>query len=284
MGADPYDVLIIGAGLSGIGVAAHLARDCPQKRVGIIERRDAVGGTWDLFRDPGIRSDSDMVTFGYKFRPWTDRRMLADGPSIRAYVAETAKHFGIDRNIQFGIKITNMDWSSAERCWTVTGVHEASGEPRRFTAKFLVAATGYYDHDQGYLPDFPGVDDFKGRCIHPQQWPEDLDYKGKRVVVIGSGATAVTLIPALADDTAHITMLQRSPSYIHSVPAVDTMAVMLGRILPESWTYAIARKRNIFLARGLFKLSRRFLVSLLGNINSNQEFQSFATRLKTLQL
>jgi len=253
-----YDVLIIGAGISGIGMACHLARECPGKRVAILERREAIGGTWDLFRYPGIRSDSDMMTFGYGFRPWTETRFLADGPSIRHYVAETAREHSVDGKVHFGLRITHANWSSADRKWTVRAVVERTGHAREYTCDFLVTATGYYDYDQGHLPDFPGVESFKGQCVHPQHWPEGLNYKGKRVVVIGSGATAVTLIPAMASDTAHITMLQRSPSYVYSVPAIDRMAAVLKRFLPERWVYRFARERNIRIQRGIYKLSRRF--------------------------
>lgn len=253
-----YDVLIIGAGISGIGMACHLARECPRKRVAILERREAIGGTWDLFRYPGIRSDSDMMTFGYGFRPWTETRLLADGPSIRRYVAETAREHGVDGKVHFGLRITDANWSSADRRWTVHAAEERTGNAREYTCDFLVTATGYYDYDQGHLPDFAGVERFKGQCVHPQHWPEGLNYKGKRVVVIGSGATALTLIPAMANDTAHITMVQRSPSYVYSVPGTDRMAAVLKRILPEHWVYRFARERNIRIQRGIYKLSRRF--------------------------
>lgn len=253
-----YDALIIGAGISGIGMACQLVRECPGKRVAILERRDAIGGTWDLFRYPGIRSDSDMMTFGYRFRPWSDTRILADGPSIRRYVNETAREYGVDKKVQFGLKTTKADWSSTARRWTLTALDEKRGELRSFTCDFLIMATGYYNYDQGHLPHFPGVENFKGRCIHPQHWPEGLDYKGKRVVVIGSGATAVTLVPAMANDTAHITMLQRSPSYVYSLPATDKAAAALKGLVPESWIYTLSRERNILVQRTIFKLSRRF--------------------------
>lgn len=256
--SDPFDVLIIGAGVSGIGMACHLARECPHKRVAILERRGAIGGTWDLFRYPGVRSDSDMMTFGYRLRPWTEARVLADGPSIRAYVTQTARAFGVDGQIRFGLRSTAADWSGAQRRWTITAVDEASGQTRRFSCGFLVAATGYFNHDQGHRPDFAGVHDFKGRCIHPQHWPEGLDCRGRRVVVIGSGATAVTLVPALAAQGAHVTMLQRSPGYVFSLPEIDQAAVVLKRFLPEGWVHALLRGRNIFLQRSIYKLSRRF--------------------------
>jgi len=253
-----YDVLIIGAGLSGISMACHLQMDSPDKRVGLLERRKAIGGTWDLFRYPGIRSDSDMFTFGYKFRPWHDLKVLADGPSIRRYVSDTAREYGVDKKIHFGIKTTQASWSSEHKRWTISAVDEDSGEARSFTCSYLINCTGYYNHDQGYLPSFPGVERFKGQCIHPQQWPEQLDYRGKRVVVIGSGATAVTLVPTMARETAHITMLQRSPSYVFSVPAYDKISAVLQRFLPERWVYGIARKRNLFLQQLIYRLSKRW--------------------------
>ena len=253
-----FDVLIIGAGLSGIGAACHLAMECPGKRVAILERRNTIGGTWDLFRYPGIRSDSDMFSFGFKFRPWNELKVLADGPSIRQYVSDTARQYGIDKQIQFGLKTIAADWSSEQRCWTVTALHEASGETRTYRANFLIGATGYYNYDKGFLPHFPGEERFKGQRIHPQHWPENLDYRGKRVVVIGSGATAVTLVPAMAAEAGHITMLQRSPSYIFSVPGFDKISAVLRHVLPEKWVYAMARKRNIVIQRWLYLAARRW--------------------------
>ncbi|MDB5974599.1 MAG: FAD-containing monooxygenase EthA [Nevskia sp.] len=253
-----FDVLIIGAGLSGIGAACHLAMECPGKRVAILERRNTIGGTWDLFRYPGIRSDSDMFSFGFKFRPWNELKVLADGPSIRQYVSDTARQYGIDKQIQFGLKTIAADWSSEQRCWTVTALHEASGETRTYRANFLIGATGYYNYDKGFLPHFPGEERFKGQRIHPQHWPENLDYRGKRVVVIGSGATAVTLVPAMAAEAGHITMLQRSPSYIFSVPGFDKISAVLRHLLPEKWVYAMARKRNIVIQRWLYLAARRW--------------------------
>jgi cation diffusion facilitator CzcD-associated flavoprotein CzcO len=253
-----FDVLIIGAGLSGIGAACHLAMECPDKQVGILERRKAIGGTWDLFRYPGIRSDSDMFSFGFKFRPWNELKVLADGPSIRNYVGDTAREYGVEEKIRFGVKTTSAEWSSSQRRWVVIATDEDSGEEQRFTSDFLIGATGYYNYDQGYLPEFPGAERFQGQQIHPQHWPEDLDYSGKRVVVIGSGATAVTLVPAMIDKAAHVTMLQRSPSYIFSVPAYDKLSELLGHVLPESWVYSLARKRNIVLQRWIYKASKRW--------------------------
>jgi monooxygenase len=253
-----YDVLIIGAGLSGIGAACHLARELPQKRVGILERRQSVGGTWDLFRYPGIRSDTDMLSFGYNFRPWNKLQVMGDGPAIRDYVAETAREYGVDKKLRFGLKTTRADWSSAQGLWTVTALEEGSGRTLSFTAKLLMSCTGYYNYDQGYLPEFPGVETFRGQCIHPQHWPEGLDYRGKRVVVIGSGATAVTLVPAMAGEAAQVTMLQRSPSYIFSLPAHDRLTELLTRLLPEKLAFGIARRRNIFLQRLIYKAAKRW--------------------------
>lgn len=253
-----YDVLIIGAGLSGIGMACHLAEACPDKRVGILERRSVIGGTWDLFRYPGIRSDSDMFSFGYRFRPWHELKVLADGQSIRRYIVETAREYGVDKWIRFGMKILRAAWSSEQQCWTVTAQQEGSHETSTVTTRFLVPCTGYYNYDQGYLPDFPGYERFNGTLIHPQHWPESFDCRGKRVVVIGSGATAVTLVPNLAGTAAHVTMLQRSPSYIFSVPAFDKVSAVLQKVLPARWVYGLARWRNIRLQRLIYKASKRW--------------------------
>ena len=257
MTMEHHDVIIIGAGLSGIGTACHLARECPGQNYLILERRQAVGGTWDLFRYPGIRSDSDMFSFGYAFRPWNALQTLADGPAIRQYISDTAKEHGVSPHIRFGQETQDADWDSATQRWTVT-TRDNQGEEQKFSCRFLISCTGYYDHKQGHLPNFPGVDSFKGRCIHPQQWPEDLDYRGKRVVVIGSGATAVTLVPAMAEDAAHITMLQRSPSYIMSVPAHDTLTSVLSHLMPKSWAYRLARRRNIAIQRWIYKAAKRW--------------------------
>lgn len=252
------DVLIIGAGLSGIGTACHLSEACPHLEVAIVERRSNMGGTWDLFRYPGIRSDSDMFSFGYQFRPWNELKVLADGPSIRRYIQETAKKYAVDDQIHYGLRTLEADWSHADRRWTVTAEQEASGERHVFHCRFLIGCTGYYNYDQGYLPDFPGRERFRGQCIHPQQWPEDLDYQGKKVVVIGSGATAVTLVPAMAPDVEQITMLQRSPSYIFSIPGYDIFSAGLKKALPEDWVYRLARWRNIKLQQGIYKTAKRW--------------------------
>lgn len=247
------DVLIIGAGLSGIGAAARLTIDRPGTSYLILERRDTIGGTWDLFRYPGVRSDSDMFTLGYRFKPWRGDKALADGPSIKAYVEETARDHGVGEHIRFGQHVTRAEWSSANTRWTVT---TASGD--RFTARFLWSCAGYYDYDRGYTPDFPGIEDFAGEVIHPQHWPDDFDPDGRRIVVIGSGATAVTLVPALVEAGAgHVTMLQRSPSYILSMPAVDPLAGAIRRILPEQRAYAATRWKNVAGSIGLYQLARK---------------------------
>jgi cation diffusion facilitator CzcD-associated flavoprotein CzcO len=252
------DVLIVGAGISGIGAACHLSRDLPGRSFQILERRQGIGGTWDLFRYPGVRSDSDMFTFGYRFRPWLDMNVLADGTSIRAYVNATADEYGVREHISFGRAVERASWSSAAGRWTVEARDEASGEAEIWTARFLFACTGYYNYDHGYRPPFPGEDAFTGTLVHPQQWPADLDYSGKRVLVIGSGATAVTLVPAMAVDAAHVTMLQRSPSYVLALPAVDTISQALRRVLPAGVVYKMARARNIALQRMLYAFSRRY--------------------------
>ncbi|MET8777271.1 NAD(P)/FAD-dependent oxidoreductase [Nocardia sp. NPDC050713] len=251
------DVLIIGAGLSGIGVACHLTRERTGRSYAILERRSAIGGTWDLFKYPGIRSDSDMYTFGYGFRPWHGTKVLADGPHIRQYVEDTAAEYGVTEHIRFGRKVTTARWSSETELWTVTALDEQTGATEEWTSNFLVGCTGYYDYDKGYRPEFPGEENFGGQIVHPQHWPENLDYRGKRVVVIGSGATAITLIPAMADDAAHVTMLQRSPTYITALPADDPVAVgMKAAKVPAKLAYRIGRARNIALQRASFQLSR----------------------------
>jgi cation diffusion facilitator CzcD-associated flavoprotein CzcO len=252
---EHVDVLIVGAGLSGIGAAAQLARERPATSYAILEARAALGGTWDLFRYPGIRSDSDMFTLGYRFKPWTDEKALADGPSILAYVQETAKEYAVDEHIRYDHAVTAASWDSETALWTVTARH--AGADVELTCRLLWACSGYYDYDRGYEPDFPGIGDFQGRVIHPQHWPEDLDYAGKRVVVIGSGATAVTLVPALAEQAAHVTMLQRSPTYVVSVPRTDKLAVGLRKVLPEKAAYVASRWKNVGFATGSYALSRR---------------------------
>lgn len=253
-----YDVVVVGAGLSGVGMACQLLEKSPNKSVTILERRQSLGGTWDLFRYPGIRSDSDVISFGFKFNPWSGNQVLASGASIKQYIKETAEKFGVAEKIQYGIKIKTANFSTQTNRWTVDAVDEATGEACQFICNFLVTATGYYNHDQGYTPKFEGVENYKGQFIHPQHWPENLDYSNKRVVVIGSGATAVTLIPAMANETAHITMLQRSPSYVMNIPNTDKIFDACRKVLSEELVYKIFRKRNIFIQRGMYKFARRF--------------------------
>jgi len=253
--SDHLDVLIVGAGLSGVGAAHHIQSAFPRRRYAILEAREALGGTWDLFRYPGVRSDSDMQTLGYRFRPWTQAKALADGPSILQYVKDTATEAGIDRHIRYGHRVTAASWSTEDSLWTVEAEH--GGETVRLTARFLYVCTGYYHYDGGYSPTFPGLDRFEGTVIHPQQWPEDLDYDDKNVVVIGSGATAVTLVPAMTDRARHVTMLQRSPTYIISRPGVDKLAVRLRRLLGDRRGYAATRWKNVAVATLLYQLSQR---------------------------
>jgi len=249
------DVLIVGAGLSGIGAAAMLSRRCRDKRYTILEARSAIGGTWDLFRYPGIRSDSDMYTLGYAFRPWTDPQAIAGGPAIRAYVADTAREYGIEPHIRFGHRVVKASWSSEQALWTVTAALAGGGEAV-LRARFLHLCSGYYSYDEAYRPSFEGEADYQGRIVHPQFWPEDLDYGGKRVVVVGSGATAVTLVPAMAARAAHVTMLQRSPSYVVARPAQDRFARRMQRWLPARIAYALARWRLIAESIFLYRLAR----------------------------
>jgi monooxygenase len=252
MSADQhFDVLIVGAGLSGIGAAWRLSHQRPQDTYAILEARDAIGGTWDLFRYPGVRSDSDMFTLSYPFRPWREPEALASGDKIRRYIEETAAEAGITPHIRFGTRVTSAEWSSAEARWTV---HTADGTT--LTCGFLYGCVGYYDYAEGYRPDFPGLGDFTGALVHPQFWPADLDYRGKRVVVIGSGATAVTLVPAMAGDAAHVTMLQRSPSYVTPLPDRDVVADVARRLLPPSAANRVARAKNILLTQGFYQLAK----------------------------
>jgi cation diffusion facilitator CzcD-associated flavoprotein CzcO len=252
---DHVDVLIVGAGISGIGAAYHLRKNLPGRTFAILEARDAIGGTWDLFRYPGIRSDSDLHTFGYEFKPWTSENAIAGAHEILAYLEETVDENDLRRHIRFGHKLLSAAWSSRDARWTVRV--QRGEETIELTCGVLFSAAGYYDYEAGFTPDFEGRADFEGLVIHPQQWPDDLDYAGKRVVVIGSGATAVTLIPSMADRAAHVTMLQRSPSYVISQPARDPIANGLRRLLPDEQAYRITRRLNIARQRFIYEISRR---------------------------
>ena len=252
---EHVDVVIVGAGLSGVGAACQLSMACPQKSFAIFEGRQAMGGTWDLFRYPGVRSDSDMYTLGYRFRPWRDARAIADAPAILNYIRETAKEFKVDKKIRYGHRVTRASWSSGDARWTLEV--QTDGGAIAFTCNFLYLCTGYYDYENGYTPEWPRMDNFRGQLVHPQKWPDDLDYGGKRVVVIGSGATAVTLVPAMAERAGHVTMLQRSPTYIMTLPSEDRIANVLRRLLPESSAYALTRWKNVLMQMFFYVLSRK---------------------------
>ena len=256
-GATHLDVLVVGAGISGVCAGHYLQTECPGKTYAILEGRDAIGGTWDLFRYPGLRSDSDLFTFGFSFRPWRSDKGIADGASILAYVRETAAALGIDRRIRFGHRVVRAAWDTPSALWTVEAVAGPDARPVRFTCGFLYVCGGYYDYEAGYMPGWAGMDRFPGRIVHPQAWPADLDYAGKRVVVIGSGATAVTLVPAMAERAAHVTMLQRSPTYIVSMPSRDRIAAWLRRRLPDRAAHALARWKNILVSMFFYNLSQR---------------------------
>ncbi len=257
MSAEHFDVLIVGAGLSGIGAACHLTTKCPGKSYAIFEGRDAIGGTWDLFRYPGIRSDSDMYTLGYAFRPWIGSKAIADGPDILEYIRNTAEAYGVNRAIRYRHQVKSANWSSKDARWTVEVDRGAENEPVRYTCNFLFMCSGYYNYAEGFTPEFQGTERFAGPIIHPQKWPEDLDYKGKRVVVIGSGATAVTLVPAMAENASHVVMLQRSPTYVVSRPAVDRLATWLQRNVPGRMAYQLIRWRNVLFGMYFYRLARR---------------------------
>ena len=262
--SEHLDVVIVGAGISGISAAWHLQDRCPSKRYAILESRADLGGTWDLFKYPGIRSDSDMYTLGFRFKPWTSERGIADGPSILTYLKETAAEFGIDKHIRYHHKVLAADWSDAENKWFL---HiDRDGEETEITCSFLFACSGYYNYDEGYSPEFPGSNDFQGIIVHPQHWPQDLDYQGKKIVVIGSGATAVTLIPALANSgSGHVTMLQRSPTYIGSLPSVDPFAVRMQKRLPPKLAYLAIRWKSLLYQAAIFRLSRKRPASCASN-------------------
>jgi monooxygenase len=257
MPPEHLDVLVVGAGLSGIGAGYHLQTTRPEKTYAIFEARDAIGGTWDLFRYPGIRSDSDMYTLGYSFRPWEEAKSIADGSSILEYVRQTARDHGIDQKIRFHHRIVRAAWSTEDQRWSVEAERTDTGETVSVTASFVFLCSGYYRYDEGYTPRFEGAERFAGQIVHPQFWSEEIDYTGKRVVVIGSGATAMTLVPALARDAAHVTMLQRSPSYVVSLPAEDPVAKRVRRVLSPKRAYSVIRWKNVLLTMLSFQLSRR---------------------------
>ncbi|MBV1885822.1 MAG: NAD(P)/FAD-dependent oxidoreductase [Parvibaculaceae bacterium] len=254
---EHLDVLVVGAGISGIGAGYHLQSNCPDKSYAILEGRDALGGTWDMFRYPGIRSDSDMYTLGYSFRPWKEAKAIADGPSILQYLKETAEDYGIDKHIRYGQHVKRASWDSGQAQWTVDVERGPEKELVQYTCNFLFMCSGYFNYAGGYTPNFPGIEDFKGRVVHPQKWTDDIDYDDKKVVVIGSGATAVTLVPSMADKAEHVTMLQRSPTYMVSRPSVDAFANALRRYLPIKWAYGITRWKNVLMGMYFFNLCRR---------------------------
>lgn len=258
MSVEHLDVVIVGAGLSGIGAAYHLMQECPDKRFALLEGRERLGGTWDLFRYPGIRSDSDMYTLGYNFKPWRDPQAIADGPSILRYIDETARENGIHERIRFRHRVRQASWDSESATWTLQVDRGEGQEPLTLTCQYLMMCSGYYRYEAGYTPVFEGSDSFEGTLVHPQLWPEELDYRGKRVVVIGSGATAVTLVPAMAEQAAQVTMLQRSPTYVATLPQQDVVSNFLRRFLPDLWVYRLARTRNVALQLLFYKLSKRF--------------------------
>ena len=253
---EHFDVLIVGAGLSGVGAACHLRDECPDLTFAVLEARERIGGTWDLFRYPGVRSDSDMHTLGYSFAPWQEAEAIAGGPAILRYISDTARRHGVVDRIRTGTRVTAARWSTERAEWSVE-VERGDGEVERLTCRFLLMCTGYYRYDRGYTPEFAGTERFPGPIVHPQLWPEGLDYAGQRVVVIGSGATAVTLVPAMARTAAHVTMVQRSPSYVLSVPGTDPMGERLRRRLPAGAAYQLIKWRNVIVMALLYQLSRR---------------------------
>lgn len=254
---EHLDVLLVGAGLSGIGAAYRLQERAPGKSYAILEQRESIGGTWDLFRYPGVRSDSDMYTLSFPFEPWTNPAAIADGGDIRQYLIDTASKHGIADRIRYGRRVTTAEWSSEDATWTVSSTL-ADGSTETITANFLYLCSGYYSYDEGYLPDFPGIENFKGQVVHPQFWPEDLDHAGKKVVVIGSGATAITLLPSMAKDAAKVTMLQRTPTYVLSQPGSDPFANVARKVLPNQLVHNIARMRYAVMTIGFYQLCRAF--------------------------
>ena len=256
MTVEHFDVMVVGAGLSGIGAGYHLQTQCPDRSYVILDGRDDIGGTWDLFRYPGVRSDSDMHTLGYSFKPWTDAKSIADAPSIMRYLRDTTAEFGIDQHIRFGHLVHSAEWSSSDARWTVHSRRTDTGDTVTITCGYLFMCSGYYSYKGGYTPEFPGIDRFTGQVIHPQAWPENLDYSAKRVVVIGSGATAMTLIPAMAQTASHVTMLQRSPTYVVARPDHDSVANALRKVLPDKAAYSLTRAKNVALQQMIYKRTR----------------------------
>ncbi len=254
---EHFDVLVVGAGISGIGAGYHLQSKCPDKTYAILEGRSDIGGTWDLFRYPGIRSDSDMHTLGFSFRPWTDPKAIADGPSILKYLRDTAEEYGIDKHIRYNSMVKRASWSTTDSTWTVDVEHPDTKAVTQISCNFLFMCAGYYKYDQGYTPDFPGAENFKGQIVHPQFWTDDIDYKNKKVVVIGSGATAVTLVPEMAKDAAHVTMLQRSPTYVVSRPQEDAIANWLRKNVSSKVSYGLTRWKNVLMGMYFYNLCKR---------------------------
>ena len=252
-----FDVIVVGAGISGIGSAYRLQKECPDRSFVILEGRPNLGGTWDLFRYPGIRSDSDMHTLGFSFKPWKAAKSIADGPAILEYLEETVDEFGIKEKIKFNLHVSTAEWSNEKDQWTLKASNTATGETVEYTCNFLLMCSGYYSYKSGYTPTFEGVESYSGQILHPQEWPEDIDFAGKKVVVIGSGATAVTLVPAMADTAEHVVMLQRSPTYVVARPDHDAFAGLLRKILPEKVAYYLTRKKNIFGQNYIYKLTRK---------------------------
>jgi cation diffusion facilitator CzcD-associated flavoprotein CzcO len=256
MTSEHVDVVVVGAGLSGIGAGYHLQTMSPDRSYVILEGRDSLGGTWDLFKYPGIRSDSDMHTLGFSFKPWTEAKSIADGPSILQYLKQTVAQFGIDKHIRYGQLVTQAQWSTDDAQWTVTSTNKATGASNTITCSFLFMCSGYYSYKKGHTPEFAGREKFKGLVIHPQEWPTDLDYAGKRVVVIGSGATAVTIVPSMADKADHVTMLQRSPTYMVSRPDHDVLANRLRKVLPPKMAYNLTRFKNTWRQQLVYNKTR----------------------------
>ena len=254
---EHFDVLVVGAGLSGIGAAVHLQRRCPDRSFALLEARDRLGGTWDLFRYPGVRSDSDMYTLGYAFKPWEQPKAIADGPAILQYIRDTAREHDVERHIRYGLQVRHASWSTADARWTVQAVRAGSGDIVQFSCNFLFMCSGYYRYDAGHLPRFEGSERFRGRMVHPQHWPQDLDYSGQRVVIIGSGATAVTLLPQMAKTAAHVTLLQRSPTWIVARPSEDVWANRLRRWLPSRLAYGLTRWKRVLLGMYIYRLCKR---------------------------